>query len=69
MSIEETFGTPGYSDPEEPGVFVGDDGARFQHIDGLDEIDAVLTLPQDRPTRPGAIELEMDVLYGATVGV
>lgn len=37
------------------------------NVDGLEGLDAVLSLPRDRPSRPGAPQLEMDVLYGAAV--
>jgi hypothetical protein len=37
------------------------------NVNGLEEVDAVLTLPRDRPSRPGAPQLDMDVLYGAAV--
>ena len=37
------------------------------NVDGLREIDTVLTLPQDRRSRPRLPELRMEVLYGAIV--
>jgi hypothetical protein len=35
--------------------------------DGLDRLDALITIPRDRATRTGSHDLLMEVLYGATI--